>query len=526
VTVVSNPATLNFDSFLAADTNKLVTILFAPRDPSLCWNDYYSADNTTTESYLPTLTFPNALPLGASNPQPADGSSTTNLNLSQLSWKTFGVVNYDVYFGKAGEPNELIATVTVTPAGSSDAAAAIPAGKLPLAVPQTYEWFVKGHYYPETDPNHTGEPNQIIASPVWKFYTSAIPTLVSSPASQNAFVGETETATFTAVFDSLTSLTSNKWYKEMGATDQEMTSPKATITTTSIGNQYTSTMTINGIEAGDEAEYYCVVGNSGGSATSAAARLSVKRMIAHWAFDGNANDESTTYNGTLAGEPVFATDETRQVLVFDGTDDSVSLPSGFSDFTPGMTVSVWAKPGASANWARFIDFGNVDNTVTPAVYSDVIYLSRNAMSTSLSFVVYVGTASTTITANNAITLNEWQMFTATMNASGSLVLYKNGLPVQSGITAAIPNLITRTSNFIGKSNWTTDSLYNGSMDDVQIYNFAKSADDVADMYAAVVGNFCRNRPTYDYSNNCKVDLADFATFAATWLECGLYPACP
>jgi hypothetical protein len=64
------------------------------------------------------------------------------------------------------------------------------------------------------------------------------------------------------------------------------------------------------------------------------------------------------------------------------------------------------------------------------------------------------------------------------------------------------------------------------MDDIQIWNYAKSADNVADMYSDVAGNFCRNAPAFDWDGTCKVDLGDFAMFVSRWLECGLYPDCP
>ena len=65
-----------------------------------------------------------------------------------------------------------------------------------------------------------------------------------------------------------------------------------------------------------------------------------------------------------------------------------------------------------------------------------------------------------------------------------------------------------------------------SVGELPIWGSDISADAVADLYSAVVGNFCRTSLALDYDGNCKVDLPDFAIFAAEWLKCGLYPACP
>ena len=90
---------------------------------------------------------------------------------------------------------------------------------------------------------------------------------------------------------------------------------------------------------------------------------------------------------------------------------------------------------------------------------------------------------------------------------------------------AVPNNIVRTSNFIGESNWTADALYAGQMDDVRIYNYPISEDEIAALYAASEGNYCRFPPMYDFTGDCRVKLDDFAVIALHWMECGFYPSC-
>ena len=91
-------------------------------------------------------------------------------------------------------------------------------------------------------------------------------------------------------------------------------------------------------------------------------------LMAHWAFEGNANDTTGTYNGTLVGDAGFSPDgRVGQALELDGSNANnayVDLPDGFEDFSNGFSVALWAKPTEVRNWARFIDFGNaagVDN---------------------------------------------------------------------------------------------------------------------------------------------------------------------
>jgi hypothetical protein len=64
------------------------------------------------------------------------------------------------------------------------------------------------------------------------------------------------------------------------------------------------------------------------------------------------------------------------------------------------------------------------------------------------------------------------------------------------------------------------------MDDIYIYNYARTADQVAKAYSHVHGNFCMTKPLYDLTGDCRTTMADFAVFAAQWMQCGMYPNCP
>ncbi len=504
IEIVTDPATLNLTSFLEADTNGLVTFFFiGPNDE----------DEVATKEHAtfppPTLTMPNASTGGAINPQPEDGSNINPNSLTHLRWTLIpGIAQCDVYFGV--DPNILDETamdkLTFIPAVESVTINDFPHYSAPLAQ-GTYYWRVDCY-------DGTEDPN-LFEGVYWNFTATSAPVFTGiTPTAQAKFDGEN--AEIAAGFESASAL-SYAWYRSVdndNSTDAD---------DTPVGGN-SDTLELLALTVADEGWYYCKATNAGGETRSALSRVTIKRLLAHWALDGNADDSSPAHlNGTLFGEPVFVAgvnDKTGQAMQFDGVDDSVDLPDDFSDFSAGITISVWANPAAVNNWARFVDFGN-----GPA--SDNIFLTRNASTNNLSFSFYRGAISAgTVTATNALVLNEWQMFVATLDDAGNVVLYKDGLPIQTGVIPQKPNILTRTSNFIGDSNWTDDAFYVGLMDDITIYNYAISADGVADLYSAVRGNYCRISPDLDYDGNCKVDLPDFAIFAADWLKCGMYPECP
>jgi hypothetical protein len=81
------------------------------------------------------------------------------------------------------------------------------------------------------------------------------------------------------------------------------------------------------------------------------------------------------------------------------------------------------------------------------------------------------------------------------------------------------------NNWIGRSQWYAwDTLFNGYIADMRIWNYGLSADEVGRAYlsdntnaAYVCDTEVYNLP-YDLNGNCEVDLGDLAMFAATWQD--------
>jgi M6 family metalloprotease-like protein len=184
-------------------------------------------------------------------------------------------------------------------------------------------------------------------------------------------------------------------------------------------------------------------------------------------------------HGTLKNGLSFETGSTAGAvgkgLSFDGVDDHIALNPVMDRRNDGFTVALWANPQAVQWWARFIDFGN-------GSASDNILLARRESTNDLVFKVYNGTsAGAEVRAANAIELNKWQFFAATVDSTGSVRIYKNGQLIQSG-TTAIPKRIYRSNLFIGRSNWAADAYYKGAMDDIRIYNYGLSEAEIAAIY--------------------------------------------
>lgn len=500
-----------------ADAGGLVTFILANNDATDRGYGLATKENTTAD-YPPVLDLTYTPTRHAWGPVP-DNGATVGTDLDTLAWinpeplNPPGTITCDVYFGTT-EPNALYVNYGLDKIADDIAVTnvAIPAGYLPLTSLQTYYWVVDCY-------DATGEGD--LPGLFWSFLASSTPEFIIDPEDQAELEGQS--AVFSAVFTSNTAPSAGwpKWYK-VGSPDVEVlaSDPDVTIEIdyNAIAEEYTSTLTIANLIATDDGSYYCEAKNDGGPSVSESAKLIIKRLIAHWKFDETLNDETTVYNGTNGTEGydtlTYAVGKVNQAVIFDtDPNDYVDLPDGFDDFSAGMSISVWAKPSAVTTWARFIDFGN-------GAPANNILFTRIGDTDDLRFDTAYGVVDTI----GIITLDVWQMLVVTMNEAGDVIVYKDGFQVNTG-SIGIPDIITRTSNFIGESNWEADELYNGMMDDMRIYNYAITADDVADLYSAVEGDYCRFPPIYDFTDDCKVTVDDIAYLAGYWLDCGYYPDC-
>jgi hypothetical protein len=83
-------------------------------------------------------------------------------------------------------------------------------------------------------------------------------------------------------------------------------------------------------------------------------------------------------------------------------------------------------------------------------------------------------------------------------------------------------------NYIGKSQFAADDYFSGYIDDLKIYNYARTNEQIAQDYLTVAGgdficdlegwNADDQMMDVDSDDDCDVDLVDFAVFASRWLD--------
>ena len=388
----------------------------------------------------------------------------------------------------------------------------------PISVSLDYD----ATYYWRVD---TYEPNDVtdILHPgvVWSFSTiQSIPVITGHPVS--VFAGAGETAQFQIAFESI-STAQFAWYKSVDASNDTSGDDVQVAAGSPV-------LTLPDVQSSNEGFYYCAVTN--GSliqVRSNVAGLKLKQLLAWYQFENNGLDSAGDNHAAAVGPMDYA----AGIVTADGqayaadpnganyfalTTDSYPK-AGFGNGLTHFTYSCWVKLDIGQGGVLMGIFNTGTNTG--------LRFSVNTSDGSIScFIRQEGNVSRAVNINNLpIADSEWHLVTVTNNGN-QLVAYFDGL--------AKGNTAFNLTNFVEwefplymlavNSRGTADQRFPGMADDLRIYNYALSADEVVRAYYDVTGKkVCVDKPALDLDNNCVVDLADLATLAASWLESGLRP---
>ena len=166
---------------------------------------------------------------------------------------------------------------------------------------------------------------------------------------------------------------------------------------------------------------------------------------------------------------------------FDGTNDYATVPDSTStSITGSLTISAWIRPDAVSKEQTTL--GKWDETTALNDRSYRLWLdSNNRLNFSISS---DGSATTTHTGTLTIfSAGTWYHIEGVYTASTSMDIYVNGKLDATQKTSSVPATIDNNiSNlYIGAKENTSgdiDTKFDGAIDDVRIYNYARSASQV------------------------------------------------
>ncbi|MDO8522948.1 MAG: LamG domain-containing protein, partial [bacterium] len=200
-------------------------------------------------------------------------------------------------------------------------------------------------------------------------------------------------------------------------------------------------------------------------------------LVGFWSFDGKDISNLTALdrsgqgnNGTLTNGPVRTIGKLGQALDFDGSNDYVNVGDHSSlDLGDVLTYSLWVKRDRSSfstyevlmskGAGTFVLVFTVDNTVSANKHS----------------------SGEIAESNQAISDGAWHHIVAAKNGSAFFKIYIDGIDRTGSVTDK--TLTNGDSSLrLGTESPVAGNYFDGSIDDVRIYNRALSADEIKRLY--------------------------------------------
>ena len=222
-------------------------------------------------------------------------------------------------------------------------------------------------------------------------------------------------------------------------------------------------------------------------------------------FNNNsAIGENSTYavdisqygnNGTIHGA-TWTNGKFGSALEFDGVDDYVSVPDDESlDITDTVTIEVWINPQEQNSGGLSL------KQIAGKRAQYVMYISRTGY--TISFYTYPDGTVSALSSLTTLTEGKWSHVVCVLDENGRKI-YINGELDNSDSTAGTQSQIYPVG-IGGDPNSPTDRAFNGTIDELRIYNRALSAEEIKMHYLSEFQKY--NSTQWRFYNNL-TDLED------------------
>ena len=209
--------------------------------------------------------------------------------------------------------------------------------------------------------------------------------------------------------------------------------------------------------------------------------LNTNDLVGHWTLDetsgtsaADSSDNGHTGSLTNMSGSEWTIGPLGGALAFDGNNDYVNCGSGGNlDITNAITVMAWIRPNTSQSWYT---------RLAEKLYASSWYFGYSPGVNGLS--TFINGAQRAVTGTGILTVDAWNHvgFTYDKDAGGTdeVKIFLNGAVEATGdYSAAIG-----TDSFdlaIGGWKYAAGFTFNGSIDDVRIYNRALSTSEMAQL---------------------------------------------
>jgi hypothetical protein len=210
------------------------------------------------------------------------------------------------------------------------------------------------------------------------------------------------------------------------------------------------------------------------------------------AVDSSGHARTATLSSLGTGSAAFST--THQVgtgsLSLTSSDSInggfVTVPASLQTMgaTTAITISCWVNVKAARIWQRVFDFGASSTTTYMFLTTHEAATMPNAPRFAITTGGNTGEQMINMTTPAALSLNVWHHLAVVLAASagatytGTLYVDKVAAGTNMAMTLRPSSLANTVNNWIGRSQFAVDALFDGQIDDFRVYARALSAAEI------------------------------------------------
>lgn len=211
--------------------------------------------------------------------------------------------------------------------------------------------------------------------------------------------------------------------------------------------------------------------SSAASDVAAATPTGERGLVAQWTLDETLDDATVNMmDARLCGTPNYTdgNDGTKALWLRGGSGQYLQLPYEVAS-SEELTVAMWVNMRTTSTWERLFDFGNDQD--------HYLFLTTGNNNGKMCFGIKNGGSEQTLECTK-LPSQKWKHVALTIGG-GKTTIYVDGEVAATTTTITLrPSDVQPCMNYLGRSQFASDPLLNAYVNDVRIYNYAVSSDDV------------------------------------------------
>ncbi|GMI15927.1 hypothetical protein TrVE_jg10219, partial [Triparma verrucosa] len=175
----------------------------------------------------------------------------------------------------------------------------------------------------------------------------------------------------------------------------------------------------------------------------------------------------------LAATPMNGPTCSADGLSLDGNNDYADITN--FEFGGTTSIEVYVKYDSFNSWSRVFDFSN-------GQANDNVFLGNFGTTSTIRWSAFQGSTEKMMDTSN-FDSSTWTHVVVTVSGT-TMKIYKNGALAGTKTDGQEPNVLTRTQHWLGRSAWSTDGYFDGTIAYVKMWHGVELQQlDVTDLYA-------------------------------------------